>query len=76
MPPASADRERDRGALAAVVLAGSSRPLHVVRQLADIPATVVRIARSGDMVITLGAGSISAVGERILAALEDEKGTR
>ena len=63
-------------ALAAVVRAGSSRPLHVVRQLADIPATVVRIARNGDMVITLGAGSISAVGERILAALEDETGTR
>jgi UDP-N-acetylmuramate--alanine ligase len=62
-------------ALATVVRAGSTRPLHVVRQLADIPAKVVEIARPGDLVITLGAGSIGGVGDRILAALDGEAGT-
>jgi UDP-N-acetylmuramate--alanine ligase len=62
--------------LAEVVRAGSTCPLHVVRQLADVPAAVVRIARRGDLVITLGAGSISAVADRILTALEDEAGPR
>jgi UDP-N-acetylmuramate--alanine ligase len=62
-------------ALAAVVRAGSTCPLHVVRQLGDIPAKVVEIARPGDLVITLGAGSIGGVGERILAALDGEART-
>jgi UDP-N-acetylmuramate-alanine ligase len=37
--------------------------------LADLPAAVAAIARSGDVVITLGAGSIGSAGDRILAAL-------
>jgi UDP-N-acetylmuramate--alanine ligase len=61
-------------ALAAAVRAGSTCPLHVVPQLADIPAKVVQIARPGDLVITLGAGSIGGVGERILAALDGAAG--
>jgi len=61
-------------ALAAVVRAGSSCPLHVVRQLADIPARVVQLARRGDLVITLGAGTIGGVGDRILAALGEHDG--
>ncbi len=43
--------------------------LHVVRDLAAVPAAVAGLARDGDVVITLGAGSIGAVGDRILAAL-------
>jgi UDP-N-acetylmuramate--alanine ligase len=43
--------------------------LHVVRDLAGVPAAVAALARPGDVVITLGAGSIGAAGDRILAAL-------
>ena len=56
--------------LAAVVRTNSPRPLHVVHHLAEVPARVVEIARPGDLIITLGAGTIGGVGDRILAALE------
>jgi len=56
-------------ALADTVRQSTPRPLHVVRALEELPAVVARIAQTGDLVITLGAGSIGAVGDRILAAL-------
>ena len=37
--------------------------------LADVPAAVVQAARPGDLVITLGAGSIGRVAPRILEEL-------
>jgi UDP-N-acetylmuramate--alanine ligase len=40
-----------------------------VPRLEDLPAAVATLARDGDLVLTLGAGSIGAVGDRILAAL-------
>jgi UDP-N-acetylmuramate--alanine ligase len=40
--------------------------VRVVKALADLPAEVASLARAGDMVITLGAGSINTVGPRIL----------
>jgi UDP-N-acetylmuramate--alanine ligase len=40
--------------------------VHVVKALADLPREVARLVRSGDMVITLGAGSIGSVAARIL----------
>ena len=47
----------------------SVRELHVVPVLDDVPAAVGELARPGDLVITLGAGSISTVGERVLSAI-------
>jgi UDP-N-acetylmuramate--alanine ligase len=44
-------------------------PLHVVADLNELPSRVAALAKSGDLVITLGAGSIGAVGDRILLAL-------
>jgi UDP-N-acetylmuramate--alanine ligase len=44
-------------------------PVHAIPDLNDLPEAVVKIARAGDTVITLGAGSIGTVGPRILAAL-------
>jgi UDP-N-acetylmuramate--alanine ligase len=44
-------------------------PVHLVRQIDDVPSEVARLARPGDLVITLGAGSIGGVGDRILEAL-------
>lgn len=58
-------------------LADATRPavkeLHVIPGLADLPGAVAGLAREGDLVLTLGAGSISSVGDRILAALEEVK---
>jgi UDP-N-acetylmuramate--alanine ligase len=50
-------------------------PVHLVRRLEDLPSEVTRLARPGDLVITLGAGSIGGVGDRILAALEEGRPT-
>jgi UDP-N-acetylmuramate--alanine ligase len=44
--------------------------LHVVPALPDVAPFVARLARAGDLVITLGAGSIGGVGDRILAELQ------
>lgn len=43
--------------------------VHLVKALAELPARVARIAKPGDLVITLGAGSIGTVGPRILEEL-------
>jgi UDP-N-acetylmuramate--alanine ligase len=56
-------------ALADAVRATATCPVQVVRLLDDVPAAVAEMARSGDMVITLGAGSIGGVPDRILAAI-------
>jgi UDP-N-acetylmuramate--alanine ligase len=47
--------------------------LHVERRLEDVPAAVARLARAGDLVVTLGAGSIGAASGRIVDALREEK---
>ncbi len=56
-------------ALAAAVRATASCPVHVVKSLEALPAAVVALSRSGDLVVTLGAGSIGTVGDRILEAI-------
>jgi UDP-N-acetylmuramate--alanine ligase len=61
-------------ALAAVVRRAATCDVHVVRGLEDVPAAVVRAARRGDLVLTLGAGSIGGVGDRILELLRDQGG--
>jgi UDP-N-acetylmuramate--alanine ligase len=61
-------------------LADAVRPavadLHVVAAIDDVPAMVAAIARDGDLVITLGAGSIGATGDRILHALTEREAKR
>ena len=56
-------------ALAESVRAVARCPVHVVQGLEDLPEAVASLARPGDLVITLGAGSIGAVGDRILDAI-------
>ncbi len=56
-------------ALAAAIRRGIRGPLHVVRDVRDVPAAIARLAASGDIVMTLGAGSIGAASEAILAEL-------
>ena len=57
------------GALAAAVRAGVKVDVDVVPQLEDVVAAIVRVARTGDLVITLGAGSIGTLPERLVEAL-------
>ena len=45
-----------------------------VPQLADVPAVIVPDLRDGDLVITMGAGDITTLGPRLLAALEGADG--
>lgn len=56
-------------ALADAVRAAGTCPVHVVKALDDLPRAVAALARSGDLVITLGAGSIGTIGDRILGEL-------
>jgi UDP-N-acetylmuramate--alanine ligase len=53
-------------ALADEVRKSVSGPVHVVHRLEDVPAAVAQWSRPGDLVITLGAGSIGATADRIL----------
>ena len=48
----------------------SVKALEVVPRLDDLPAAIARVARPGDVVITLGAGSIGTVADRVIEALE------
>jgi UDP-N-acetylmuramate--alanine ligase len=60
-------------ALAESVRAGSSRPVHVATSLDDVIPTVLRLARPGDAVITLGAGSIGTLPKRLIDALGERR---
>jgi UDP-N-acetylmuramate--alanine ligase len=55
--------------LAGAVRRSASGPVDVVPHLDDVPAALARVARPGDVVITLGAGSIGAVADRLLVLL-------
>jgi UDP-N-acetylmuramate--alanine ligase len=56
-------------ALAAAIRRGTGAPVVVVRALDDLVPALVRIARPGDVVMTLGAGSIGGVPRRLVDAL-------
>jgi UDP-N-acetylmuramate--alanine ligase len=45
------------------------RELHVVPSLQDAIARAAELARPGDLLVTLGAGSIGTAGDQILAAI-------
>ena len=61
-------------AVAEAVRAAGHCPVHVVKSLQALPTAVAALVRRGDLVITLGAGSIGSVGDRILDELRS--GTR
>ena len=48
---------------------GSGRPVLVVKHLDELVPELMKLARAGDAVITLGAGSIGTVPKRLIAAL-------
>jgi UDP-N-acetylmuramate--alanine ligase len=59
-------------ALAASIRSSIRATVDVVPALGDVVPAVIRAAREGDLVITLGAGSIGTLPERLLAALEGQ----
>jgi UDP-N-acetylmuramate--alanine ligase len=56
-------------ALAAAIRRGTRAPVDVAANLEDVVPALVRVARPGDVVITLGAGSIGGVPEKLIEAL-------
>ena len=55
---------------------GSGRPVRVVRRLDELVPELVKLAKAGDAVITLGAGSIGTVPKRLIAALKKREEER
>ncbi|MGE3511589.1 MAG: UDP-N-acetylmuramate--L-alanine ligase [Vicinamibacterales bacterium] len=56
--------------LAESIRDGSGVPVDVIGRLEDAPTAVARAVRRGDVVITLGAGSIGTLPDRLVAELE------
>jgi UDP-N-acetylmuramate--alanine ligase len=61
--------------LAAAIRRRVTVPVDVVPRVDDVVEALVAIARPGDLVITLGAGSIGGVPDRLVAALENRAAT-
>ena len=56
-------------ALAAAVRRAAGAPLEIAGSLDDVVTALVRAARAGDVVMTLGAGSIGTVPDRLIETL-------
>ncbi len=63
-------------ALADAVRSGSGRPVHVAKGLEDVIPAILNVARPGDAVITLGAGSIGSLAKPLIEALGQRGGAR
>jgi len=61
-------------ALAAAANAHRTTPVQVVPRVADLPAALAGLARAGDLVLLLGAGSIGAIGLDVIGALQAAAG--
>ncbi|HKE69214.1 MAG TPA: hypothetical protein VKB55_08165 [Nocardioidaceae bacterium] len=59
------------GRLVADAVPLPSDRVHYVARRDELADAVVAVARPGDLVLTLGAGDITAVGPQVLAALAD-----
>jgi UDP-N-acetylmuramate--alanine ligase len=63
-------------ALAEAVRRDAGRPVDIARHVDDVTPLLARLARPGDVVLTLGAGSIGSVAAKLIEALEKSKGVR
>jgi UDP-N-acetylmuramate--alanine ligase len=63
-------------ALAEAVRRDAGRPVDIARRIEDVTPLLVRLARPGDVVLTLGAGSIGSVAATLIEVLEKAKGVR
>ena len=55
--------------LAEVLREIGADPVHCVATLAEAVPLLTRLVRAGDLVLTLGAGSIGGLGDRLVSAL-------
>ena len=62
-------------ALAGAIRGAVSVPVHLVPSIERLPAEVASLARAGDLIVTLGAGSIGRAGAAILAEIARRSGT-
>jgi UDP-N-acetylmuramate--alanine ligase len=62
-------------ALGTAVRRSVNVPVDLVPHVDDVVAAIVGVAKPGDIVITLGAGSISSVADRLVAALGGAAGS-
>jgi len=62
--------------LGAAIRRGVSVPVDLAPRLEDVVPAIVRVAKRGDVVITLGAGSIGSVPDRLVDALASSDGAR
>ena len=62
--------------LAAAIGRSARMPVHVVKRLDEVAGVVARLARPGDVVVTLGAGSIGTVAAAVLKELEQPQDGR
>ncbi len=58
-------------ALASAVRAEFARDLHVAPVLDEVPKALAALARRGDMIVLLGAGSIGSIATAVMGALRD-----
>jgi UDP-N-acetylmuramate--alanine ligase len=63
-------------ALADAVRSAVHVPVDVAPKLDDVVPAIVKAARPGDVVITLGAGSIGSIPEKLIEALSQESSAR
>ena len=68
IPGVTADR------LAAAVRRQAGGPVHRAQTLDEVVSLVADLAQSGDLVVTMGAGSIGQVGRRLVEAIERKTG--
>jgi UDP-N-acetylmuramate--alanine ligase len=57
-------------ALSASVAAEFTGELHSVRAVSEVPLALARLARPGDLIVLLGAGSIGSIAGAVLTALD------
>jgi UDP-N-acetylmuramate--alanine ligase len=62
--------------LAAAVKATARGPVHVEKSLDALPDAVAALVGEGDLVVTMGAGSIGSVADRILTAISGRSADR
>ena len=56
--------------LAEAIRKGARREVHIVRAIDEVVPAILNIARAGDAVITLGAGSIGTIPRKLMDALK------
>jgi UDP-N-acetylmuramate--alanine ligase len=63
-------------ALGEAISRHGGRAVQLIDELADAPAAIAGLAQDGDLIVTLGAGSVGSLGPRLLESLEAREARR